>query len=149
MDAGTLEDVLTEIRNWFDFEELQFNGCEIVDGALPASVSSLIPDGAWYMVEGSALNDGLHLHPATDLADETFDATIAVLSIPKPLLRLVDEIGDWKAAYKAGQGKALESPYSSESFGGYSYSRKDLTGAGSGSGWRQAFAQDLNRWRKI
>jgi hypothetical protein len=147
MDAGPLEDVLTEIRNWFDFEELRFNGCEIVDGALPASVSSFIPEGAWYRVEGSTLNDGLHLHPATDLADETFDATIAVLSIPKPLLRLAEEIGEWKAAYKVGQGKALESPYSSESFGGYSYNRKDFTG--SGSGWRQAFAQDLNRWRKI
>lgn len=147
MDAGTLEDVLTEIKNWFDLSSLRFNDCQIADGTLPASVSSLIPDGAWYRVEGSALNDGLHLHPATDLTDETFDGTVTVLAIPKPLLRLVEEIGEWKAAYKEGQGKALASQYNSESFGGYTYNSKDFTNGG--SGWRQAFAQDLNRWRKI
>lgn len=148
MDAVLLEQVLWHIHNWFPRESVTA-GCTIADGALPASVAERLLDGQWYRIEGSYLNDGLHQHPAEDLSDETFDGTITMLAIPKALLSVVDEIAAWQEA----NGDALNSPYTSESFGGYSYSIKGgLTAETSSqglSGWRLAFKDNLNPWRKM
>lgn len=146
MDARMLEQVLCHIHNWFAYDELDVR-CAISDGQLPASVS--IPEGAWYRIEGSLLNDGLHRHPAADLTDETFDGTITVCAIPKALLLVVDDIAAWQEA----NGTVVDGPYASESFGGYTYSVKSDSGANSGSGglsgWRLAFRDRLNPWRKM
>ena len=151
MDAGILEQVLYHIHNWFVYDTIDTGQCEISDGSLPASVS--IPDGAWYRIQGSMLNDGLHQHPDTDLSDETFDGTVTVCAIPKALLNVVDEIADWIDHYNTAREGLQDSPFASESFGGYSYSiRSDLTannGSGGLTGWQAEFASRLNPWRKI
>lgn len=151
MDAGILEQVLYHIHNWFVYDTIDMGHCEIAGGSLPASIS--IPDGAWYRIQGSLLNDGLHQHPATDLTDETFDGTITVCAIPKALLNVVDDIADWIDHYNTASEKLQDSPFASESFGGYSYSiRSDLTannGSGGLTGWQAEFASRLNPWRKI
>lgn len=149
VDAGILEQVLYHLHNWFGRASVSATGCTIADGALPASIASSMAEGAWYRIEGSLLNDGLHKHPADDLQDETFDGTITMLAIPKALLLVVEDIGAWQTA----NGDAVDGPYASESFGGYSYTlRSDgSSGAGGGglSGWRLAFRDRLNPWRKI
>ena len=48
--------------------------------------------------------------------------------------------------YVGGAGK--ESPYTSESFGGYSYT-KATDANGAPIGWQKAFASRLNKWRKL
>lgn len=149
MDAGILEDVLWHIHNWFERESLAVSDCEIADGSLPASATSKMMAGQWYRIEGSYLNDGLHQHPAEDLEDETFSGTITLLAIPKPLLRVAEEIAAWQDA----NGAVVDGPYASESFGGYSYSLRSDSGANSASGgltgWRLAFRDRLNPWRKM
>lgn len=156
MDAGILEEVLYHIHNWFERDTISAKGCEIEDGTLPASITSSMRVQQWYRIDGSYLNDGLHQHPADDLQDETFDGTVTLLAIPKPLLRIVQEIEDWLALGQEAREKALASPYQSESFDGYSYSlRSDLTansasGGPTGlSGWQAVYASRLNPWRKI
>jgi hypothetical protein len=150
VDAVVLEQVLTHIHNFFVYDE-QYVRCEVTDGSLPASIS--IPDGAWYRIQGSLLNDGLHRHPAEDLIDETFDGTITVCAIPRALLDVVEEIEEWQAAYKSARQKALGSPYQSESFDGYSYNlRSDLapsSASGGLTGWQAEFAGRLSAWRKM
>ena len=150
MDVGILERVLNHIHNWFVYDQMDVS-CAIEGGSLPASIS--IPEGAWYRIQGSLFNDGLHRHPAAYLRDETFDGTITICAIPNALLDVVEEIEDWQQAYNAGRKKALESPYQSESFDGYSYSiRGDLTaqnGSGGLTGWQAEFASQLNPFRKI
>jgi len=146
MDAGILEQVLNHIHNWFVYDQMDVR-CAIEGGSLPASVS--IPEGAWYRIQGSLFNDGLHQHPADDLTDETFDGTVTTCAIPKALLLVVDDIAAWQEA----NGRAVDGPYASESFDGYSYTLKSDSGANSGSGglsgWRLAFRDRLNPWRKI
>ena len=147
MDAVVLEEVLDHIHNWFDRDTEPSTGTfTISDGAIaPAH----IPEGAWYRVQGSYLNDGLHLHPASDLTDEEFEGTVTVLRIPRPLIALAEEISEWQAKYGAAAG----GPYSSESFGGYSYTMKadsaPQNGSGGLTGWRLAFRDRLNTFRKI
>lgn len=158
-DAVTLEQVLAHIHNWFTRETLSLTGCEVVGGQLPASVAEAVPAGAWYRIQGSCLNDGLHLRGEGDegLTDEEFDGELSVLAIPRALLSVVDEITDWKDANSEARSKAAASPYQSESFGGYTYSmRSDLTGGSSGSsvsggltGWQAAFKSDLNPYRRL
>ena len=157
VDAGLLEEVLWHIHNWFVRETIQVRTCCIDDGTLPSSITDQMLDGQWYRIEGSYLNDGLHQHHETypqgqspDLEDETFDGSVSLLAVPKPLLGVVEDIGTWLAS---DAGKAAEGPYSSESFGGYSYSLKADSGGNSGSGglsgWRLAFRDRLNPWRKM
>lgn len=147
MDAGMLEEVCWHIHNFFVCATLPANGCAIESGQLPASVGLL--DGQWYRIEGSYLNDGVHQHPADDLSDETFDGTISMMAPPKAFLSVVEDIAAWQEA----NGSAADSPYASESFGGYSYTLKSDSGAQSGSGgltgWRLAFRDRLNPWRKM
>jgi hypothetical protein len=161
MDAGTLEQVLYHIHNWFERDALSVTDCKVQDGSLPASVSSQIPLGAWYRVEGSYLNEGLHLRldefpegESEGLTDETFTGTVTVLAIPHALLLVAEEISEWVAATSEARSKALSSPYQSESFGGYSYTVRDVGGSSGsasagGGGWQAAFASDLSPWRKI
>lgn len=150
-DAGTLEKVLGHIHNWFEYDEIPVGHCAISDGALPASVN--IPSGAWFRIQGSLFNDGLHSNPAADLVDETFDGTITVCAVPKSLLDVVDEIEQWIEDTSASDEAARKARYQSESFGGYTYTLKGDSRAGDGSGgltgWQAAFATDLNQYRKI
>lgn len=149
VDAGMLEQVLWHIHNWFVRETISVKTCCIDDGTLPTSITDKMLDGQWYRIEGSYLNDGLHQNPDTELSDETFNGSISLLAIPKALLLIVEEIGEWQSA----NGSAVDGPYASESFGGYSYSLKSDSGANSASGglsgWRLAFRDRLNPWRKM
>lgn len=151
MDKGMLEQILWHIHNRFEYRTQAVRRCRIEGGQLPSSVA--IPDNAWYWVDGSLFNDGLHRHPATDLEDEEFDGTVSTCSIPKALIDLSDEIAQWVADYDTGAAKALRSPYNSESFGGYTYTTKSGTTAQNGSdglsGWQLEFASRLNPWRKM
>lgn len=150
MDAAVLEDILWHIHNWFIRDEFSVSGCTIANKSLPDSID--IPDGVWYRIQGSYLNDGMHLKGAKDegLTDETFDGTITTHVMPQALLRTAEEVSSWVAKY----GEAYDSPYQSESFGGYSYSKKQgASGGGSAappqSGWQSVFAGRFTKWRKL
>jgi hypothetical protein len=71
------------------------------------------------------------------------------MSVPPAVLALAEEIDTWRAA----NADALSSPYQSESFGGYSYSKASGGGAGgSGSaayGWQDQFAARLAPYRRL
>lgn len=147
--AATLEQILWHIHNRFERGSVAVSGCAVTGGELPPSVAAIIPDGAWFWVSGSVFNDGLHKNDGAALADETFTGTVTVCGIPQALESLADEIEAWQAS----NGAASEGPYASESFGGYSYTLKSDSGGSGASGgltgWRLAFKDRLNPWRKM
>jgi hypothetical protein len=65
------------------------------------------------------------------------------MAVPPTLIALSAEI---KAYNESDAGKA--SPFTSESFGGYSYT-KATDANGAPIGWQKAFASRLNKWRKL
>lgn len=148
-DAGILEQVLGSIHNWFVRDTYEVSGCRIEGAALPASLD--FPSGVWYRIQGSYLNDGMHLRgdESEGLVDETFDGTITTHVMPKALMSVVEEISDWSAK----SGETANGPYQSESFGGYSYTLKgSSTASGTNApstGWRAVFAGRLNPWRRL
>ena len=138
-----LEQVLMNIRNWFTVDGGIYSGTfTIKDGgiALP-----FLANGQYFRICGSVFNDGLHQYPADGLVDETFNGTIWALAIPKAVIELADEIGKWQEK----NGEAASSPFSSESFGGYSYSKATDAETGGAVTWQSAFKQQLSAWRKI
>lgn len=153
-----LEQLLSYLHNWFRVRD-------DVDGKYPDEYTveggnielPFLQNGQYFRIRGSVFNDGLYIYgedildgdgKETELTDETFEGCIWALAIPKAVLSLENEIAEWEKKY----GDAVASPYSSESFGGYSYTKPTMADVSSGSasaGWQGAFKSQLNRWRKI
>ena len=138
-----LEQVLMNIRNWFPVKGGIHSGTfTIKDGGITLP---FLADGQYFRICGSVFNDGLHRYPATDLVDEEFSGAIWALAIPPAVVDLADEIGAWQEK----NGEASASPYQSESFGGYSYSKATDSASGGAVTWQSVFKRQLSAWRKI
>ena len=138
-----LEQVLMNIRRWFPVEGGIHSGTFTIEGG--GVTLPFLADGQYFRICGSVFNDGLHQYNVLDLTDETFTGTIWALAIPKAVIELADEIGKWQEK----NGEAASSPFSSESFGGYSYSKSTDEETGGAVTWQSAFKQQLSAWRKI
>lgn len=139
-----LEQVLIEIHNWFRRDIIP-GTYTIKDGgiALP-----FLQDGQYFRIVGSLFNDGLHRYgpDLEPLKDETFDGAVWALAVPKAVVKLAGEIAAWQEKY----GAVIDSPYTSESFGGYQYTKASGAGGSTGSGgWQAAFRARLNAYRKL
>lgn len=131
-----LETVLMYLNNWFVVGRYD-DTYTIEDGGITLP---FLVDGQYFRIVGSLFNDGVYRYPA-ELTDETFDGSVWAMAIPKALLPKVEEITAWTA--KNGDS----GPYTSESFGGYSYS-KATNSKGLAVGWRDVFAAQLAPWKK-
>ena len=139
-----LEELLRTLNNWFEKDSL-VGDFKVSGGALLVP-DGFIKDGQYIRVIGSTFNDGLHCWPVSDMVDEEFSGEVMALAIPPAVISLSSEIDRWRADNQ----KALDAPYASESFGGYSYSKE---GSGSSqnvsTGWRAHFRDQLNQWRRL
>lgn len=139
-----LEQVLDYIHNYFVKNVIK-GTFTISSGVLEAP---FLLDGQYFVIMGSIFNDGIHQHPASDLVDEVFEGEIRAMAVPPAVVALVDEIEEWVVS----NHEIISSPYQSESFGGYSYTKKSESGTGSTGNvpvWASMFGPRLNRWRKI
>ena len=138
-----LDQVLMNMRRWFPVEGGIHSGTfTIEDGGITLP---FLAEGQYFRICGSVFNDGLHKYPATDLVDEEFSGAIWELAIPPAVVDLADEIDAWQKK----NGAAAASPYQSESFGGYSYSKATDAETGGAVTWQSVFKRQLSAWRKI
>lgn len=145
-----LTELCQEIRNWFERTittgTITISNGEITfqDGTKPELLS-----GQYYRIVGSVFNDGVHQWDGeNDLVDETFDGAVWAMAIPKEVERLAEDIEEWREKYENPESPNF-SPYQSESFGGYSYTKGAGTETGTSIGWKTAFKSALTKWRKI
>ena len=146
-----LTELCKELNNWFDKDRI-FGEFKIEDGEL-AGMADHLQDGQYFRIVGSVFNDGVHQYPAVNLEDEEFDGAVWVMAVPPSVIALANEIQAWQDKYGGVDGQAM-SPYQSESFGGYSYTKKSGAGSYGGSGsdsstWQGAFVSQLNKYRRI
>lgn len=150
-----LQQALEYIHNYFI--EAPNPGTYTIDGN---AVSPLPPlkNGQRVWIVGSTLNDGVYTFrdgqfrddddtKAAGLLAETFAGTICALAVPPAVIALAGEIKQWVAT----NADALNKPFSSESFNGYSYTMRTGGGATGGGAqtWRDCpAAKDLERWRR-
>ena len=142
-----LTELCQELHNWFEREK-RSGSFRIVDGMLEAD---FLRPGQYFRVMGSLFNDGVHQYGNDFLNDEDFAGSVWSLAIPVAVIKLSEDIDAWRAKYEAPDSSAM-SPYMSESFGGYSYSKGSAisgTGTGGATSWRTSFASRMNAWRKL
>lgn len=151
-----LTDLCEYLKNWFD------EGCTVHVGKITIAEGTIqcscdfssyeveIANGQYFRVAGSIYNDGIHQYPDQEMADETFEGSVTPLKIPPVVLSMLDEIIAWRGKYEGLDSTAM-SPYQSESFAGYSYSKAGSGGnsGDSSGGWQAAFKNRLTHWRKI
>lgn len=147
-----LTEICAELRNYFPVHSHGFEtGEDVYEGTFEISGGIISPldfiqDGQYYRIVGSVFNDGVHQKPAngqvdTLLIDETFNGAIWAMAVPPSVVALASEIEKYNT-------DNVESPFTSESFGGYSYSK--ATGKNGGAlSWQEAFAGKLNPYRRI
>jgi hypothetical protein len=148
-----LDEVCAYLHNYFDRDLPKYFGEIVIAGGELVGFSDKLQVGQYFRIVGSVFNDGVYKYPATDLTDETFDnGAVWAMAIPKGLLDVVADIEAWQAKY-GGADSAAMSPFNSESFGGYSYSKSSGSATGSATNnpnaWQSVFAARLARWKKI
>jgi hypothetical protein len=149
-----LEEICAEIKNWFTYRsDIYIGDYEITDGVISPSVD--FKEAEYIRILGSRKNAGVHkLNTETglfDLEDESsFHGSIWLMSPPRDFLALCRCIESWQKQYGSADSAAM-SPYQSESFGGYSYTK--ASGSASGESqyptWQKMYADQLRRWRRI
>ena len=147
-----LSELCKELNNW-DFNkraDKHIGDFEITGGEL-IGFDDILAENQYFRIVGSLFNDGIYKYPASDLEDEKFHGGIWAMAIPDEVIALADEIEAWIGKYDTVDSPK-NSPYSSESFGGYSYTKGtsySSTDANRASNWQGVFASKLNKWRKI
>ena len=141
-----LDELCAELRNYFVQSESDkhYNKYTVNGGIFTPPLDFLKP-GQYYRVVGSALNDGVYKNDGCGvLTDEEFNGSIWAMSVPPAVVALADRIKDYKDS-----DAAKPTPFVSESFGGYSYSKATDAETGGAVTWQSAFKQQLSAWRKI
>lgn len=149
-----LTELCAYLKNYFlvDYlhpeERIHYGTFTINQGQFAESLSFL-SEGQYFRIVGSLFNDGVYCLGKDELMDETFTGAIWAMSIPPEVSALADDISAWITA----NSQSLSSPYQSESFGGYSYS-KSSGGGSSGNpsaaySWQDQFASRLAPYRRL
>lgn len=139
-----MTEVFQYLRNWFDRNQPKYYGkFTIENGALVGDYK--IATGQFYRIIGSAMNDGVYKYGENGLIDETFDGAIWLMAVPNDIRNLITEIELWIEKYN----DSVNSPYQSESFGGYSYSKAGGSNGSSVPTWQSVFADRLGRYKKL
>lgn len=139
-----------EINNWFEYAKF-IGEFTIKNDEITGPYS--LQDNQYFRIVGSVFNDGVYKYDdSLLLTNETFRGAIWAMAVPSEVIALADDIKDWTDKYQTVDSAAM-SPFNSESFGGYSYSKNSGSSASgkvdlSGT-WQGAFADRLNHWRKI
>lgn len=147
-----LNELCGYLRNYFE-EKIYAGDFTITSGIISGNDMDLL-ENQYIRIVGSRLNDGVYKYKSagiTGLSDEAFSGAVWSLAIPKEVVAIDAEIDAWQAKY-GGVDSAAMSPFSSESFGGYSYTKAQgfaSTGGGMLTDWQSLFASRLSQWRKI
>ena len=149
-----LSEICLYLKNWFNFNQPKYIGdFTISNNVITFEGDMEIQTNQYYRIVGSVFNDGVYCHDGKEeLVDESFKGAVWLMAIPPAFLALVSEITAWQAKYGGASSEAM-SPYQSESFGGYSYTKASGSSASGGGSsapsWQSAFADRLRRYKKI
>lgn len=150
-----LQQVCEYIHNFF-IKEARVGVYSIADGMISLD---FLKDGQRFWIVGSDLNDGVYTYYADGITNdddtevaglraERFNGTICAMAVPPAVIALSGEIKSWVEKF----GSIIDSPYQSESFNGYSYTKASLGAYGDAAGepsWQSHFKSRLNPWRKV
>lgn len=146
-----LDVLCAELKNYFikDRSAIHLGDFEVEDGMV--SPLNFMKQGQYFRIVGSDLNDGVYLYngePIETLKDEVFNGAIWAMSVPPSVLALAADIDAWRTENEALDSENM-SPYTSESFDGYSYSKGGNSRGGTATSWQSQFADRLKPYRRL
>lgn len=139
-----LDEICGYLHNYF-VDKIHEGTYTVANGGIDLPLQT----GQYFYVKGSVFNDGVWEYPATGMHDETFTGEIWAMAVPAAVMSLASDISEWITAYADSN---LDSPFTSESFNNYSYSKAQSTSADGGYApvtWQNIFSSRLARWRKL
>ena len=147
-----LTEICNYLKNWFSNEHY-IGAIAITNGIIRCNSKLVeIAEGQYFRVIGSILSDGVYKYGTDTLDDEEFTGAVWLMRVPADVIAIAAEVTEWMEKY-GGADSSANSPYNSESFGGYSYS-KSSGGSSDGSAdlapaWAKAYGARLSRYKKI
>ena len=146
--AASVSAVMRECKNYFanSYLEADFTIHEgIVATQTGIRLEEIALAGQYVAISGSVLNDDVYLvkedYTLEAVGDETFEGRLHLLRPPRGFLDLCESIAVFEA-------KTPVSAVASETFG--NYHRTMVTGEnGVVLGWKEAFATQLNSYRRM
>ena len=144
-----LTELCQELKNWFDRKKV-LGTFTIENGAFNEDIG--LQSGQYFRIIGSVFNDGVHQQGDILIDEEPFKGAVWLMAVPSEIIDLANDIDAW-IEKNCAVDSANMSPFASESFGGYSYSKGSSAQANatniSAGDWKSAFNSRLNKWRKI
>ena len=147
-----LDELCGTLHNWFLVKPDGIHSGEftIENGNIDCD---FLAENQYFRIKGSVFNDGVWKYPATGMDGEIFVGEVWAMAVPPAVTALLTDIESWITKY-GGIDSVQNSPFSSESFNNYSYTK--ATGGDSSTGstsapvtWKDIFADRLRRWKKI
>jgi len=168
--VATVEALCAETHNYFDTHR-EFGIFTIKDGVISLPFLEI---GQFFRIVGSKWNDGVYIYDGQfivrsktweeltdktwesikdkswgdlvehDLVDESFRGAIWAMNMPRAFLDLSREI----SVYCESE-MAKPSPYQSESFAGYSYTKATNASGVADNSWQNVFKTKIDRFRKM
>ena len=135
-----LEEILNYLHNYFVLPAGRHAGeFTISSGTI---VLDFLQEGQYFRIIGSVFNDGVHQYPAADLAEEVCTGQVQALAVPSSVFAFSEEIAPWCRDNPPSR-------YTSEAFGGYSYSLGASDNTGIPAGWQDVFRGRLRAGKKV
>lgn len=144
-----LAEVCGYLNNYFDVK--RYNGKILIqDGVVYCDTKEIAMDqGQHFALLRKNFVLGVYEYGVDTLNDKEFEGKVWIMDIPKDFMDLVDEIDAWQTKYGGSDSGAM-SPFNSESFGGYSYTKaSNANGLGSTITWQDAYKSRLSRYKKV
>lgn len=152
-----LTEICQYLHNWFNrkpdgSEYPKYSGTFTISGDAIVELAGKLAEGQYIRIMGSLFNDGVHKLGSDALEDEVFDGAVWSMAVPPVMVELSEDIASWQYKYGSVDSEAM-SPFNSESFAGYSYSKSSgVSSNGSSknpSTWQSVFEARLAPWRKL
>lgn len=141
-----LTEICAEIRNYFCKDNDRIIGdFSIVNGSIVPSVD--LAENQYFRIVGSIFNDGVHKQGDALTDEAEFHGAVWKMRVPQDIIQLATDIEEWKTK----NADTISSPYMSESFGGYSYSKGSGSDGTVGINWKNQsdFVARMKPYRRI
>jgi hypothetical protein len=153
-----ITEVCAECRNYFAPANKKTDRSFIHTGEFTISGHTITPldfiqSGQYFRIVGSTANDGVYCNTSEGLSvltDETFDGSIWEMSVPRAFIEMCADIDAWRTKNESVDSANM-SPFTAESFAGYSYQKGGGLSRGTGNAltWQSQFSSRLNAWRRL
>lgn len=145
-----LTELCAELRNYFCKPENIHSGTFSITSDGNIEPCPFLQEGQYFRIRGSVFNDGVHCFGDGDLTSEqAFPGEVWAMAVPPAVIALDAEIEAWINDNQA----VLNSPYQSESFGGYTYMKAGAGYNAQGNAttltWQDHFSRRLSPWKKV